>query len=327
MEAQGSLNGKPAVVFMGTPAFAVPSLNKLMTAGYRIAAVITAPDRPAGRGQKPLMSDVKQFALNHGLKVMQPERLGGPDFLEELRSLGAELFVVVAFRMLPEPVWSMPRLGTFNLHGSLLPQYRGAAPINRAIMNGEQITGVTTFFIRREIDTGGILFQEQIALGPDDTAGEVHDKLMVIGADLVVKTADAIVLGKAKAIEQEEFIADENTLDTAPKIFREDCRLDFSRSVIHLHNQVRGLSPYPGAFIELMLPDGTSTAIKVLRSKPELASTVLTHTLQSDGKAEIKVSCADGFLHLLELQLPGKKRMSASDLLRGYRFPEGATVG
>lgn len=327
MEAQGTMNEKPAVVFMGTPAFAVPSLSKLMTAGYQIAAVVTAPDRPAGRGQKPLMSDVKQFALKHDLKVLQPERLSHPEFLEELRSLGAELFVVVAFRMLPESVWSMPRLGTFNLHGSLLPQYRGAAPINRAIMNGEKTTGVTTFFIRREIDTGGILFQEQITLGEDDTAGEVHDRLMEIGADLVVKTADAIVLGKAKAIEQEEFIADANTLRPAPKIFREDCRLDFSRSVVHLHNQVRGLSPHPGAYFELMLPDGTSSAIKVLRSKPESAGTVLTHTLQTDGKSEIKVSCADGFLHLLELQLPGKKRMSASDLLRGYRFPEGATIG
>ncbi|MFM9056666.1 MAG: methionyl-tRNA formyltransferase [Bacteroidota bacterium] len=311
---------------MGTPAFAVPSLHKLMESGYGIAAVVTAPDRPAGRGQKPLMSEVKQFALKHGLKVLQPERLGNPEFLEELRSLCADLFVVVAFRMLPESVWSMPRLGTFNLHGSLLPQYRGAAPINRAVMNGEKITGVTTFFIRHEIDTGGILFQEQIELGQDDTAGEVHDKLMEIGANLVVKTADAIVQGKAQAIEQEQFISDLDPLQVAPKIFRDDCRLDFSGSVTHLHNQVRGLSPYPGAFFEFILPDGTHSTVKVLRSKPEAAGTVLTHTLLTDGKSEIKVSCADGFLHLLELQLPGKKRMSAAELLRGYRFPEGATI-
>jgi methionyl-tRNA formyltransferase len=228
--------------------------------------------------------------------------------------------------MLPESVWSMPRLGTFNLHGSLLPQYRGAAPINRAIMNGESVTGVTTFFISKEIDTGNILFRDSVAIGPEDTAGTLHDRLMETGAQLVLKTVEAIASGVAEAKDQSAFLDAHTLLHAAPKIFREDCRLNFSRTVLELHNQVRGLSPYPGAFFDLQLPDGNVLSIKVFKSQIEVAGTVLTHELITDGKSIIKLSCADGFLHVLELQLPGKKRMQAAELLRGFRFPDEAII-
>jgi methionyl-tRNA formyltransferase len=313
------------IIFMGTPAFAVPSLEILVKNGFEVVAVITAPDKPAGRGLKPTFSDVKKAALDLGLKVMQPEKLKDPVFLDEVRSLKADLQVVVAFRMLPEVLWSMPRFGTFNLHGSLLPQYRGAAPIQRAIMNGEKKTGVTTFFLQQEIDTGNIIHRVAVDVGPDVTAGELHDRLMVVGADLVLKTVQEIHLGQVHVHPQSEFVSEDEVLHAAPKIFREDMHLDCAQSVQALHNRIRGLSPYPGAFFELETPDGERMQVKVFRSRPEQAGTVLTHELICDGKS-VKLSAADGFLHLLELQLPGKKRMKADELLRGYRFPELARV-
>lgn len=320
-----SVDSSLRIIFMGTPAFAVPSLEILVKNGYDVVAVITAPDKPSGRGLKPTPSDVKKAALDLGLKVLQPEKLKDPGFLDEVRKLNADLQVVVAFRMLPEVLWSMPRFGTFNLHGSLLPQYRGAAPIQRAIMNGETRTGVTTFFLQQEIDTGNIIQRSAVEIGPDETAGELHDRLMMIGCDLVLKTVQEIETGSVKVKPQSAFIAEGEVLHSAPKIYREDMHLDFSLTVQELHDCVRGLSPYPGAFFELETPDGSRFQVKVLRSLPEPAGTVLTHELICDGKG-VKVSAADGFLHLLELQLPGKKRMKADELLRGYRFPETARI-
>lgn len=318
-------NSSLRIIFMGTPAFAVPSLEILVRNRYEVVAVITAPDKPSGRGLKPTPSDVKKAALDLGLRVLQPEKLKDPVFLEEVRSLNADLQVVVAFRMLPEALWSMPRFGTFNLHGSLLPQYRGAAPIQRAIMNGEKRTGVTTFFLQQEIDTGNIIDRVSVDVGPDENAGELHDRLMEVGAELVLKTVQDIESGKVKVLPQTAFMHDSEVLHAAPKIFREDMWLDFSKSVQELHNRVRSLSPHPGAFFELESPDGDKLQVKVFRSWPEPAGTVLTHELISDGKT-VKVSAADGFLHLLELQLPGKKRMKAEELLRGYRFPESVRI-
>ncbi|MBL7924496.1 MAG: methionyl-tRNA formyltransferase [Bacteroidia bacterium] len=314
------------IIFLGTPAFAVPSLDILVRNGYEIPAVVTATDKPAGRGQKNSFSEIKQYALSAGIPVLQPEKMSDPGFLERVRSLGADLQIVVAFRMMPERLWSMPALGTFNLHGSLLPQYRGAAPINRAIMNGETKTGVTTFFLKHEIDTGNIVFREEISIGPDETAGELHDRMMLTGAALVLKTVKAIETGNYPMHSQKEFMKPGEVLHTAPKIFKEDCRLDFQRKVHQLHNQVRGLSPYPGAFFNLRLPDQTDLQVKVLRSSYEEAGTVLSHEIISDGKTYLKISAADGFLHLLELQLPGKKRMKADELLRGFRFPPEAVI-
>lgn len=310
------------IVFMGTPEFAVPSLDILIQNGYEVAGVITAPDKPAGRGQKLNQSAVKIYAAEHGLKIMQPARLSDESFISELKSLQAGLQIVVAFRMLPEKVWTMPQLGTFNLHGSLLPQYRGAAPINRAVMNGEKETGVTTFFLKHEIDTGNIILQEKISIGENETAGELHDRMMHVGAKLVLETVRMIDAGTVKAVPQEF----SSTLKTASKIFRDDCRLDFSRTVNELHNQVRGLSPHPGAFFELVLPDETTIPVKVLRSLPEPAGVVLSHEIVTDNRTMIKASASDGFLNLLELQLPGKKRLTARELLAGFRFNPDAKI-
>lgn len=314
------------IIFLGTPVFAVPSLDILVKNGYDIVAVITAPDKPSGRGQKLNPSDVKQYALQHNLKIMQPQRLIDPVFLAEARNLHADLQVVVAFRMLPEALWSMPRLGTFNLHGSLLPQYRGAAPINRAVMNGERVTGVTTFFLKNEIDTGNIAFQQEIPIGADETAGELHDRMMITGAELVLKTVKALEAGTLQLIPQEQLLKPGVPLLPAPKIFREDGRLDFSRDVHSLHHQVRGLSPFPGTYFFLDIPGSVPMQIKVLRSAVEESGTVRTHTLHTDGRSALKISAANGFLHILELQLPGKKRMKTAELLRGFRFPDGAVV-
>lgn len=314
------------IIFLGTPGFAVPSLEILVKNGYEIPAVITAADKPSGRGQKLNPSEVKKYALDQGIKVLQPEKLSDPAFLDEVRELNADLQVVVAFRMMPEALWTMPRFGTFNLHGSLLPQYRGAAPINRAIMNGERVTGVTTFFLKHEIDTGNIVFREEIPVGPDETAGELHDRMMFIGAELVLQTVKAVESGRLNLIPQTEFIRPGELLKTAPKIFKDDCRMDFRNDIHVLHNQVRGLSPFPGAFFTLEMPDGELLQIKVLRSAIETAGTVLTHELITDGKSELKISAKNGFLRILELQLPGKKRMKTEELLRGFRFPAEAVL-
>jgi methionyl-tRNA formyltransferase len=314
------------IIFLGTPEFAVPSLDILVKNGYDVVAVITVPDKPAGRGQKLQESDVKQYAVANGIKVLQPIKLSDPLFLDEVRALNADLQIVVAFRMMPVALWSMPKYGTVNLHGSLLPNYRGAAPINRAIMNGETETGVTTFFLKHEIDTGDIIFREVLPIDPNETAGELHDRMKVLGADLVLKTVNAIASNSVKEIPQSDFIAPNSILKIAPKIFKEDCKLDFTKSVTSLHNHIRGLSPFPGAYLELQQEDESIIPIKVFRSLPELAGTVLTHELLTDGKNYIKVSAADGFIYLMELQLPGKKRLTVVELLRGFKFDSNWTV-
>lgn len=314
------------IIFLGTPDFAVPSLDILIKNGYDVVGVITAPDKPAGRGQKLNVSAVKQYALDHNLKVLQPIKLSDPDFLNDVRSLNADLQIVVAFRMMPEVLWSMPKHGTFNLHGSLLPQYRGAAPINRAVMNGERKTGVTTFFLRHEIDTGNIVFRQEISIGENESAGELHDRMMLVGADLVLKTVKALEEGNIVSHVQSEFVEEGEELMSAPKIFKDDCKLNCSRSVSDLHNQVRGLSPFPGAFVDIEKEDGSVFPLKIYKSLPEPAGTVLTHELISDGKSSLKLSAADGFLHLLEVQIPGKKRMKADELLRGFKFQDDWTV-
>ncbi len=314
------------IIFLGTPSFAVPSLDVLIKNGYNVVGVITIPDKSAGRGQKLQESEVKQYALKNNLRIFQPVKLSDPLFLEEIKSLNADLQIVVAFRMLPEKLWSMPPLGTFNLHGSLLPNYRGAAPINRAIMNGETETGVTTFFLKHEIDTGNIIFQEKILIGGNETAGDVHDRLMFVGANLVLKTVEAIEKGEINAIDQNLLMRNKDNLKISPKLFKEDCKIDFSNSIQTINNQIRGLSPYPGAFFELKLNDGTIQSIKVYQCKIQEAGTVLTHELLTDGKNSIMISAADGFILPTEIQIPGKKRMKIDELLRGYSFPKDAVI-
>ncbi|TCN70681.1 methionyl-tRNA formyltransferase [Acetobacteroides hydrogenigenes] len=307
------------IVFMGTPEFAVASLNALLNSQHEVVAVVTVPDKPAGRGQKLHQSDVKQFAVSKGLPVLQPEKLRDEAFLEELRGYAADLFVVVAFRMLPEVVWQMPPIGTFNLHGSLLPRYRGAAPINWAIINGDSKSGVTTFFLKHEIDTGNILFQEEVEIGSEDNAGVLHDNLMEVGAKLVVKTANAIANGDAKFIDQEELIKRGNEPVHAPKIFKEDCRIVWSNGVDAIHNRIRGLSPYPAAWFE-MVKEEHSVNVKVYKSQKEkILHSHSIGTIVSDGKNFVKVACADGYISIAELQLAGKKRMPVKDFLLGFK--------
>jgi methionyl-tRNA formyltransferase len=304
---------------MGTPEFAVASLDMLVRNNYNIVAVVTVPDKPAGRGQQIQESAVKIYAKEKGLLILQPEKLKEEKFLSQLRELNADLQIVVAFRMLPEVVWNMPPLGTFNLHGSLLPQYRGAAPINRAIMNGEKETGVTTFFLQHEIDTGKILFTERCPISENDTAGEVHDKLMMIGAELVLKTVKAIEEKSYTEKDQEELITKDIVLHHAPKIFKEDCKIDWNMDYNKVHDHIRGLSPYPGAFTTLQAPDGRMFVMKVFRTeKDNTASTGSPGKLRTDSKTFISVEASNGSIRLLELQIAGKKRMSASEFLRGF---------
>lgn len=293
---------------MGTPDFAVPSLEILLDNGYDIPAVITAPDKPGGR-HGLLQSAVKKFALSRELPVLQPERLKNPDFLETLRAYRADLQVVVAFRMLPEVVWAMPPRGTLNLHGSLLPKYRGAAPINWAIINGETETGVTTFLLRHEIDTGDILFQEKMPIGENETAGEIHDRMMAMGANLVLRTVQALEQGHAHPQPQADTEASH-----APKIFTETCRIHFDQPTQRVHDFVRGLSPYPGAWT--MLEDKT---LKITRTEKEIAAhNLLPGQVLSDGKHYLKLAARDGFVRVLELQLEGKRRMGVHDFLNGH---------
>jgi methionyl-tRNA formyltransferase len=309
------------IVFMGTPDFAVASLEALVKAGFNIVGVITAPDKPAGRGMKLTESPVKKYAVKKGLKVLQPGKLKDPAFLEELRSLQADLQVVVAFRMLPEAVWNMPPRGTINLHGSLLPQYRGAAPINWAVINGEKETGVTTFKLKHEIDTGDILLQESFPIGDDETAGEVHDRMKDIGAGVLVKTVQGIAQGTLAPVPQtlntlrEESSGQHSTLKQAPKIYTDTCNIDWTKSVDEVHNLIRGLSPFPGAFTEL----GDKT-IKIFRSEKEYAITTKPGHTESNRSTYLKFACKDGYIHLKDVQLEGKKRMPIEDFLRGYRF-------
>lgn len=299
------------IVFMGTPEFAVPSLEILLQHGYDIPAVITAADKPGGRSGLQ-ESAVKKFALSHGLRVLQPEKLKNPEFLEELRALRADLQVVVAFRMLPEVVWNMPPLGTLNLHGSLLPKYRGAAPINWAIINGETETGVTTFLLRHEIDTGDVLFQEKIPIGENDTAGDIHDRMMVLGAQVVLRTVQAIERGEVRPLPQSDAEATH-----APKIFTETCRIDFTQPTARVHNFIRGLSPYPGAWT--MLDGKTLKILQTLKTGPG-AVALPPGQFVSDGKNYLKISTLDGFVEVLELQMEGKRRMNVKDFLNGYKI-------
>lgn len=294
-------NGKLKIVFLGTPEFAVESLDAIVKAGHEVAAVVTATDKPAGRGHKLLPSAVKQYAVEHGIEVLQPERLKDDDFLARLREINADLFVVIAFRMLPEVVWSMPPMGTFNLHASLLPRYRGAAPINRAVMAGETQTGVTTFLLKHEIDTGDILRQEAINIAPDENVGSVHDRLMHLGAQVTVETLADLANGTATPVPQNDCEA-----SAAPKIFKEDCRLDASMTVEQARNHIRGLSPYPAAWTD-ELCGGVS--LKVFSAVPA--------TDKQQG--HLYMDFADGVLELLEIQPAGKKRMPATDYLRGLR--------
>jgi methionyl-tRNA formyltransferase len=306
------------IVFMGTPEFAVASLSVLVQDRYNVIGVITAPDKPAGRGQQVQMSAVKQFAVANHIPLLQPEKLKDPDFLQALQNLNADLQIVVAFRMLPEVVWNMPPLGTFNLHGSLLPKYRGAAPINRAIMNGERETGVTTFFLRQEIDTGAVIYRETIPIGPDETAGELHDKMMVIGAQLVKKTVDTIASGDVKTLEQDSLICSNEVIPDAPKIFRHDCKINWELNALHIHNHVRGLSPYPAAWTTLMRGD------QELQVKVYSTAVVDTdsHAQIVAGKVsdDLVVQCGVGRIRITSLQPAGKKRMSAEEFLRGYKL-------
>ena len=304
------------IVFMGTPEFAVASLQMLVENGYQVVGVITAPDKPAGRGMKMQEPAVKKYAIEKGLPFLQPEKLKNPGFISELKAFHADLQVVVAFRMLPEIVWTMPTLGTFNLHGSLLPQYRGAAPLNWAVINGEKETGVTTFLLDHEIDTGRILYQEKIAIGDNDTVGDIHDQLMETGAKLVLKTVEAIAEGNFTAVSQEEFLFE--PLKHAPKLFKEDCHIDWSGPGEQIRNLIRGLSPYPGAWTELKDADGQILSLKIFFAEFSPVSGLIPGTVSTDGKMMLKIAASDGWLNLTDLQLSGKKRMKTEEFLRGF---------
>jgi methionyl-tRNA formyltransferase len=303
------------IVFMGTPEFAVASLDALLKAGCNVVAVITAPDKPAGRGLQLQQSAVKQFAVAHNLPVLQPEKLKNTEFLSQLQSFKADLQIVVAFRMLPEVVWNMPAMGSLNLHGSLLPQYRGAAPINWAVINGEPETGVTTFKLKHEIDTGDILLQERFSIGENDTAGDVHDKMKAIGASLLVNTVKGLA---ANTIEEQPQSINVNILKEqlhhAPKLFTENCKIDLSKTVGEVHNLIRGLSPFPGAFTYL-----NGKMLKIYKSEKEPSPTTTFGNYSTDGKSFLKFACSDGYIHVKELQLEGKKRMLVEDFLKGFR--------
>ena len=309
---------------MGTPEFAVESLRRLVEGGYNVVGVVTMPDKPMGRHGSVLQaSPVKQYAESKGLKVLQPVRLKDEGFVEELRSLRADLQIVVAFRMLPEVVWSMPPLGTFNLHASLLPQYRGAAPINWAVINGDTETGITTFFLQHEIDTGQIIQQVRVPIADMDNVGIVHDKLMMLGGQLVVETVDNILSGTVKAIPQEQFMKENEELRPAPKIFKDTCRMDWSKPLKQVYDFVRGLSPYPAAWTELVQPDGHRLVLKIYEAVKVPAMHALPHgSVHTDGKTFFHVAVEGGYLSLLTLQLAGKKRMGVADFLRGYRLAD-----
>lgn len=311
---------KLRIVYMGTPDFAVAPLRRLVEEGYNIVGVVTMPDKPAGRGLHMQASAVKRYAVEAGLPVYQPEKLKDPQFVETLRSLAPDLGIVIAFRMLPEIVWAMPRLGTFNLHASLLPQYRGAAPINWAIINGEKESGVTTFLLNHEIDKGAILCQQRVAIDEEDDAGTLHDKLMNAGTDLVIETIERIASGAIAPVDQHTI--EPQVIRDAPKIFKETCRIDWSASGDTVRNLVRGLSPYPAAWSELHKEGASPIGVKIFRVHAETCPAdrlPAPGTLVTDGRTFMKVACADGYLFLDELQLAGKKRMAVADLLRGFK--------
>ncbi|MFD2866269.1 methionyl-tRNA formyltransferase [Mucilaginibacter antarcticus] len=304
------------IVFMGTPQFAVASLNELIQAGVDIVGVVTAPDKPAGRGQKIAQSAVKQYAVEHSLRVLQPTNLKDPDFLKELKSLNADLQVIVAFRMLPEEVWNMPAKGTINLHASLLPNYRGAAPLNWAIINGEHESGVTTFFLKHQIDTGNVLFTEKVTLTGHETAGELHDRLMAKGAGLLVKTVKAVESGRYNEHPQHSLIEGNTELKNAPKIFKDDCKIDWNQSAQNIYNFIRGLSPSPAAFTEL-----NGKTLKIYSSAlVDTEPGVQPGAFLTDNKTHLKFAAKDGLISLLDVQLEGKKRMEIAEFLRGVNL-------
>jgi methionyl-tRNA formyltransferase len=318
------------IVFMGTPEFAVASLEALVNSGCTIVGIVTAPDKPAGRGLKLHESAVKTYANEKGLRVLQPDKLRNTQFLEELRSLNADLQVVVAFRMLPEVVWNMPPIGTINVHASLLPQYRGAAPINWAVINGETETGVTTFKLKHEIDTGDILLQERIPIGENETAGELHDRLKELGADVLVKTVNGLADGILRETPQREVVNSQSSLAQslgkdaalplkhAPKIFTETCKIDWDRPVAEVHNFIRGLSPFPGAFTYM-----NDKLLKIYRSEKESETPgIAPGAFETDGKSYLKFAGKDGFVLVKELQLEGKKKMAVEDFLRGHKLSQ-----
>lgn len=306
------------IVFLGTPDFAVESLRRIHEGGYNIVGVITMPDKPAGRGHKLLHSPVKQYAVANNLPLLQPVNLKDPQFVEELRSLRANLFVVIAFRMLPEVVWSMPELGTFNLHASLLPKYRGAAPINWAVINGDTETGVTTFFLKHEIDTGDIIRQEKIDILPTDNVGDVHDKLMMLGAELTIDTIDHIIEGDLKPIPQDEILQGAEPTP-APKIFKDTCLIDWTKSAVNVHNLVRGLSPYPAAWTTMELDGRDPITMKVFDTAVVEWGGQLTPGKFTIDTGHLYVDCDDNRIEILSLQAAGKKRMPTADFLRGLK--------
>jgi len=311
------------IVYFGTPEIAASQLDAIINADYEVVAVVTTPDRPAGRGKQMHASEVKECALRHGLPVLQPERLKDETFVEQLRSYNADLFVVVAFRMLPEIVWSMPPLGTFNLHASLLPQYRGAAPINHAIINGETETGLTTFLLDKEIDTGAIIMQKKIAITETMNAGELHDTLMLLGNSVVVKTLKMIENGEVKAETQNSVIEREGlVLKPAPKIFKDDCYINWNKSGREIYNFVRGLSPYPAAHAKLQSPDGEIIDFKIFETKisERNSENGVIFGIKTDGKSYLGVEVCDSMVNITMLQQPGKKAMDISDFLRGTKI-------
>lgn len=306
------------IVFMGTPEFAVPSLRALVAGGYNVVGVVTTPDKPAGRGQKLHRSDVKLAALELGLPVLQPEKLKAPEFVAAMQALRPDLGIVIAFRMLPEVIWAMPRLGTFNLHASLLPQYRGAAPINWAVINGETETGVTTFLLNQEIDKGAIIGQVRVPILPEDNVGSLYDKLMHRGTSLVTETVDRIAAGDISPIEQQH--VDESALHPAPKIFKEDCLIDWSWDGRRIVNFVRGLSPYPAAWTRLLREEQEANSAKIFEARFEAGGPEAPcGTIDTDNRKYLRIRCADGWIDVLSLQLSGKKRMAAQELLLGFR--------
>ncbi len=310
------MDNKPRIVFMGTPAFAVASLSALLQAKMNVVGVVTAPDKPAGRGMQLQQSAVKQFALAHDLPILQPEKLKSPEFFEALKQWQPDLQVVVAFRMLPEQIWSFPSMGTLNVHGSLLPQYRGAAPINWAIINGEKETGVTTFQLQHAIDTGAILLQDRIPIAPNNTAGEIHDTMMEVGAQLLVKTLHGLFDSSIKAVPQEQVIGN-IALQHAPKIFTKDCEIDWEKPCTSIQNLIRGLAPFPGAITKI---DGKIVKLfltHIIEGTPKEAP----GSFITDGKTFAKIACKDGYIGLADIQWEGKKRMPIIDFLRGYRKP------
>lgn len=315
------------IVYMGTPEFAVESLKRLVEGGYNIVGVITMPDKPMGRHGSVLQpSPVKQYAVSQGLKVLQPEKLKDEQFLAELRELKADLQIVVAFRMLPEVVWNMPPMGTFNLHASLLPQYRGAAPINWAVINGDTETGITTFFLKHEIDTGEIIDQVRVPIADTDNVEIVYNRLMMLGGELVLKTVDAILDGNVKTTPQEE-LAQIEELRPAPKIFKETCRIDWTQGVKKVYDFVRGLSPYPAAWTELHQGEQAPVMLKIFETEKQYCShNYQPGSIDTDKKTYFRIATTDGYLNIRSLQLAGKKRMEVTDFLRGYRFDDSTYV-